>query len=247
MSLIRMISRAVPAACCTVIFAAHTAFAAGEGRSEEKETPWWEIGANVAVVSDYRFRGVSLSDESVALQGGFDVTTRPGFYFGFWGSSIESFAGSELETDFYGGYAREFNGVTLDAGFILYAYPGSDDTHYWEITSAVSGDVGPVGLKAGANYAFEQDNIGGGENIYVYADAEYGLPVFKKLPLMLNAHLGYEDGAFGADSFGEAKFDWSAGLGTEYRDIEFAVTYVDTNIAGGHTDAAVVFSVGASF
>jgi len=246
MNSIRMTQRAALAACCLSIFAAQSA-AADEGGPEEKATPWWEISANVAVVSDYRFRGVSLSDETVALQGGFDVSTKPGFYFGFWGSGIDEFAGSELETDFYGGYAQEFNGVTLDAGFILYAYPGSDDTDYWEITGSVSGDVGPVSLKAGANYAFEQDNIGGNDNYYIYGDAGYGLPFFKSLPLTLNAHLGYEEGAFGTDSFGEAKLDWSVGLGTEYRGVGFSVAYVDTDIDSDNTDATVVFTVGASF
>jgi len=32
-----------------------------------------ELTANVALVSDYSFRGVSQSDEGPAIQGGFDV------------------------------------------------------------------------------------------------------------------------------------------------------------------------------
>ncbi|MCB1710405.1 MAG: TorF family putative porin, partial [Halioglobus sp.] len=49
----------------------------------------FEISGNVALTSDYRFRGISQSDESAAIQGGFDVEFSPGFYVGTWGSSVD--------------------------------------------------------------------------------------------------------------------------------------------------------------
>ena len=61
------------------------------------------LGANVAIVSDYRFRGVSQSDEKLAIQGGLDVAHSSGFYLSTWGSSINDFNGSETELDIYGG------------------------------------------------------------------------------------------------------------------------------------------------
>lgn len=64
----------------------------------------YAISANIGYFSDYRFRGVSLSDEDFALQGGIDVTHSSGFYVGTWGSSIEPFNGAEMELDLYGGY-----------------------------------------------------------------------------------------------------------------------------------------------
>ena len=47
------------------------------------------VSANVALTSDYRFRGVSLSNGDPAIQGGIDVGHDSGFYVGTWASSIE--------------------------------------------------------------------------------------------------------------------------------------------------------------
>jgi uncharacterized protein (TIGR02001 family) len=33
-----------------------------------------EISGNVALTSDYKFRGISQTDESPAIQGGFDIS-----------------------------------------------------------------------------------------------------------------------------------------------------------------------------
>ena len=41
-----------------------------------------DISANVALVSDYRFRGISQSNENPAIQGGFDYAFENGFYVG---------------------------------------------------------------------------------------------------------------------------------------------------------------------
>ena len=40
--------------------------------------------ANVGLYSDYRFRGVSQTDEGIAIQGGFDADFGNGFYVGNW-------------------------------------------------------------------------------------------------------------------------------------------------------------------
>ena len=48
-----------------------------------------EISANVSLVSDYRFRGISQSNEDIAIQGGFDYAFDNGIYVGTWGSSVD--------------------------------------------------------------------------------------------------------------------------------------------------------------
>ena len=92
-----------------------------------------EISANAAIVSDYRFRGISQSNENPAVQAGFDYAFENGFYLGTWGStvdfdSISDFNGS-LELDFYGGWGREVGeNSSIDVGYIYYAYPGQPDS-----------------------------------------------------------------------------------------------------------------------
>src|SRR5688572_5950194 len=58
---------------------------------------------NIALVSDYRFRGISQTFEKPALQGGFDYTHEPsGIYLGNWNSNVSEGAGfpsGNLEMD----------------------------------------------------------------------------------------------------------------------------------------------------
>jgi uncharacterized protein (TIGR02001 family) len=87
------------------------------------------IAGNIALVSDYRFRGISQTFHKPALQGGFDYAHSSGLYLGNWNSNVSEgagFPGSNLEMDFYGGWKKAFGDFGLDVGFIYYYYPGSD-------------------------------------------------------------------------------------------------------------------------
>ena len=44
------------------------------------------ITANVTVVNDYRYRGLTQSNFKPAIQGGFDYAHESGFYIGNWNS-----------------------------------------------------------------------------------------------------------------------------------------------------------------
>lgn len=96
------------------------------------------ISGNVALATDYAFRGVSQTDESPAIQGGFDATFgSSGFYAGTWASNINfGTGGANMELDVYGGYKFAVGGVNVDVGVIGYLYPGASDDaaelDYWE-------------------------------------------------------------------------------------------------------------------
>jgi uncharacterized protein (TIGR02001 family) len=82
------------------------------------------LSYNVGLVTDYRYRGVSQSFRSPALQGGADYSHASGFYLGAWASTIK-LAGNGVEVDLYGGYKFEVaKDVTLDVGLLQYWYPG---------------------------------------------------------------------------------------------------------------------------
>jgi len=100
-----------------------------------------EITANVALTTDYVWRGVSQNtDESPALQGGFDYADESGFYAGVWGSNV-NFGGTEsLELDIYGGWGTELeSGVGLDFGIIRYSYHGGADSSDLDFTEFYAG------------------------------------------------------------------------------------------------------------
>src|SRR3546814_5528071 len=100
------------------------------------------VSGSATVVSDYRFRGFSQSDEEAAIQGGITVSHGSGLYLGTWGSSIGFANGTEI--DVFGGYAKEVGpGLTADIGATLYLYPVTSTSSVIEPYFALSGDLGP--------------------------------------------------------------------------------------------------------
>jgi len=95
---------------------------------EEEKQQTHSFSINVAVVSDYRFRGISSSYGDPAVQGGMDYSHAGGFYVGTWGSSVSGTTyldGGRIEWDVYGGYRRDFGDVTVDVGMLYFFYPSA--------------------------------------------------------------------------------------------------------------------------
>ena len=114
--------------------------------------PDFTLSANVGLISDYRYRGISQTRLKPALQGGFDLTHKSGFYAGVWASSIkwikDAGGGSNAEIDVYGGYKFEAGPVGVDVGVLTYNYdsnrlnPSADTQEVY-----VAGTYGPATLK----------------------------------------------------------------------------------------------------
>ncbi len=201
----------------------------------------FSLSANAALVTDYRFRGLSLSNKDTAFQGGFDVSHESGFYVGTWGSSIENFNGSELELDIYGGYATQIGEISTNIGFLAYTYPGaSANTDYYEVYGSVGGSVDVIDWSLGANYAFDQDGTGSQDNIYIYLNTS--API-SDTPFSVTGNLAYEDGAFGTN-----KWDWLLGLSYSFEQFSLSVNYIDTANSGSSAgDAGVIAMLSANF
>jgi len=89
----------------------------------------YSVTGNVAVVSDYMFRGITQTWGHAAIQGGGDLTMKNGFAAGFWASSISerSYPGGALELDLYASYGANFNDDwSWRAGLYGYVYPGGN-------------------------------------------------------------------------------------------------------------------------
>ena len=216
-----------------------------------------EISGNVALTTDYRFRGYSQTTSDPAVQGGFDYSHDSGFYAGVWGSNVE-FAGS-LELDYYGGYAGQITeALGFDVGAIYYDYPGGDlggvDPEFWEVYGGLSGDVGPLSLSGKVSYS--DDYFGEtGTAFYYDLGASYGLPY----DITLNAHFGYQtidDGSIKDDGFFSSDEDdykdWSIGVSKSMWELDFDLSYIDTNLSDSDCfgnnvcDSTVVFSISKS-
>lgn len=226
-------------------------------RAEDDE-PAITVSGSATLTSDYRFRGVSQTDEGIALQGGFTVSHESGFYVGTWGSNLAgwgTFGGTNMELDLFAGFAFPVGEGTLDTGVVWYMYPsGADTTDFAELYAKLSGDIGPLSLTAGVAYAPSQealgkvfltgaaaaaglpDNPGDKEdNLYLSGDAVYAIG---DSPISLKAHLGYSDGNAGLGPNGTSiaptgtYFDWSLGADVvPISGLTLSVAYVDTDIS----------------
>jgi uncharacterized protein (TIGR02001 family) len=96
--------------------------------------------ANVAVTTNYKYRGQDQGNNKPAIQGGFDFS-KDGFYVGNWNSSI-GFTNAGIEMDFYGGYKGEIvKDLGFDVGILQYYYPQKDkvvDFNTTELYGALS-------------------------------------------------------------------------------------------------------------
>lgn len=224
--------------------------AAPEAAAEETDPPKpFTVTGSVALVSDYRFRGVSQSDEELAVQGGLTVTHESGFYIGAWASNLAgwgTFGGANLELDLYGGYKRAIGPATVDVGLTWYMYPGGASlTDFAEPYVKVSTTLGPVSALAGVAYAPKQRALGNfsntpfsrgqsEDNLYLWGDASVGIP---KTPFTAKAHLGYSDGNPGLGPNGTSVaptgnyLDWLIGVDAAVGPVVLGVAYVDTDIS----------------
>ncbi len=211
------------------------------------------LSGNVALASEYRFRGVDLSGGDIAIQGGVDLAHDSGFYVGTWASSLDedTVGFGSTEVDVYAGFGGTLaEGVSFDVGAIAYMYPdaGAGDFDYYEFYASVGFGFGPAEATVGVAYAPDQDSLADSDNSYIYFDLATAIP---ETPISVTAHLGYTDGFLTFTENGKA-FDWSIGLDVAVGGpVSIGVAYVgaEGDIPAGvydYTDDAVVFTLSAS-
>jgi uncharacterized protein (TIGR02001 family) len=209
-----------------------------------------EISANVALTTDYVWRGVSQTNEDPAIQGGFDFEHESGFAAGVWGSNVDFDAddGADMEFDVYGSYSGEFgDGFGYSVGLIYYMYPGTDsgvDYDWLEFNGSLS--YGPATLSI--NYSddvFNSDETG----VYYNLSAEHEIEGFT-----LAAGVGYYDfdsGVFGS-ALPDSYVDYHVGVSTSYVGLDWDLSYYDTDsdgedLFGDWADGRIVFTASKSF
>ena len=213
-----------------------------------------EISANAAIVSDYRFRGISQSNENPAVQAGFDYAWENGFYLGTWGSTVDfdsviDFNGS-LELDFYGGWGTDIGeNSSIDLGYIYYWYPGDE--------GGVAGDYQEIYFNYGwrdlsLGVAYSDDYYGGaGKFWYLQANYDWGFAEDWALSL----HVGYND--FDDDIFLSSDkgnyTDYSIGVTWSVVGVDLGLAWVGTNLSEDDvfdtswSDDTAVFTLSKSF
>jgi uncharacterized protein (TIGR02001 family) len=219
---------------------------------QEDDSSAITVSGAATLTSDYRFRGVSQSDEGMAVQGGITLSHSSGFYAGAWGSNLSgwgTFGGANMELDLIAGFKLPVGEGTLDTGLTWYMYPnGASETDFAELYAKLSGAVGPISLTGTVAYAPQQEALGNAfpvgrpadpgdkeDNLYLAGDAAYAVA---DTPLTLKAHIGYSDGNPGLGPNGTSVaptgtyFDWLIGADiVPISGLTLSVAYVDTDIS----------------
>jgi uncharacterized protein (TIGR02001 family) len=214
---------------------------AAPAEEEEATTPF-ELEFAVSAVSDYRFRGISLSDKDPAFQPSITLSHESGLYGSIWASTVAENDGSDIEVDYILGYAPSIGGFDLDVNATYYAYPGAKDLNYWEFIGNVSHSVGPGSIGATFAYTPKQDDTVPKRGVYYAINGE--LPLGEESPFTLTASFGIEDNAFY-----DKKRDWSLGISADVEGFAVGLAYVDTARTGGDPlgGRGLVFSLSKAF
>lgn len=214
------------------------------------------LTGNVGVVNDYLFRGISQTNEGMALQGGLTLTGESGFYLSTWGSNI-SFGNGSLELDILAGWAGQLNADwTADIGVMQYRYPNGDNaTDQFNFVEAYS-KFTYKGLTLGL--AFSSDYFGTDVDQYFYYSADYSYSIDDKLSLLFHAGLNQFENNAEYTTFlaagpvsGSTYLDWSIGVGTTVLGSALQLKYADTDIGSSAEcaicDGRIVVSLTKSF
>lgn len=175
------------------------------------------LSATIEIVSDYRFRGVSLSDRKPALQAEVEYTHSSGLFAGTWGSTLAGSGGPNAEIDLYAGYSGTEAGLTYTVTALKYLYPGSSDLTYVELQSEVEAEIGLATVKVDVAYTPQQKNAV--DSIYSAAEASFEGPH----GITVLARGGRENGAY------RHKWDWELGLRRAFGPLAVRASYVGAN------------------
>ena len=190
------------------------------------------LTANIAVSSNYVWRGATQSSDAAAVSGGIDYAHDSGFYVGGWWSNTDA---TNYEQDLYLGYGFDAGPVGLDVGYIKYMYPvGTAQSDFDELYINASFEMFSAGVALTTSKesgVFEDDT-------YIYVGAEF--EVKKGLTLGL--------------TYGDYDIDEAAGGTSDYSHIQvslskddFTFAYDDNDKTGADGDPRVSISWSKSF
>lgn len=159
------------------------------------------LTANIGATNNYLWRGVTQTENNAAVSGGVDYDAGNGFTIGTWASNVEFGDDSHTEWDLYAGYGVELQDVTLDIGYIYYAYPDTDGSDFSEVNFTLGWNFLSVGVSTLADSDWESDF---GDDTYIEANMAF--------EVANDLELGIHFGSYNFDS------------GTDYQDYNVSLS-----------------------
>lgn len=132
-----------------------------------------QVSGSASIVSNYRYRGVSLSHNAPAAQAALVYDNPQGFYAGAFASTVRigNPASNEVQGIFFAGYARTTPfGATWEAGVVYSGFTGATSYAYPELL------VGAAYEKISARLYYSPNYYGrGSDAVYGEIDAAHRL------------------------------------------------------------------------
>jgi len=207
-----------------------------------------QVSGTVSVVSDYRYRGVSFSDDKPAAQLGLTYDDASGLYAGLFVSTIRfaSPPSRGAQTIFFAGYAqRTASGLTLEAGADCGVFFLGTTYRYPEVYVGVASDNVSARLYYASRYYV-------GDADTLYAELNGTMPLGDRVRLI--AHAGAlrsrADNAYALTDF---VFDGRAGIAFDIDKVNVQLAWVGLSsngaypIAGTTRRHTAVLSVSMAF
>lgn len=179
----------------------------------EESTSDFDVTGFLTGTNNFMYRGLSLSDNSVAVQGQFSLTHSTGFYTTLWASNTRLQAASaggrspNLEGNFLAGYTNNItDDLAFDIGYLRTFYPGgSEDFDFNDFY----GTLMYKGISAGLSYS---DDFFASTGTALYGFLAYDNKIINDVSL--HAKVGYTRnnsreflGLFGVDKSGWAHYE----------------------------------------
>ena len=195
------------------------------------------VSGNVAMTSNYVWRGVQQSSGNPAIQGGFDLESDM-FYAGAWASSVEfDGATASSELDLYAGFTPSLGPVSLDLGVIGYFYPGAqDDGADFDFFEGYAGaSISPSdSFELGAALYYSPEFSGElGEATYIELNAAFALSD----TISLSGAVGNQD----IDAAGDYT-TWNLGGTLAVHGFELDLRYHDVDVTGAEEQISFTIS-----
>ena len=151
-----------------------------------------QVTAKIDVTTDYRFRGISQTLKSGAVQGGLDYAHSSGLYIGNWNSSVSTAEYTDstgLESDLYAGFKKEIvKGTTIDVGSYNYYYSQADSKYSSQSNTHefyAAATQGPITVRYNQSIGNYFGATRSAASKYIQADVT--LPVAAKINLVAHA------------------------------------------------------------
>jgi uncharacterized protein (TIGR02001 family) len=213
---------------------------------------------DLTLASDYRTRGISQTQNDPAVQAGVTLAHSSGVYAGVWSSNVDFGGGlkTRQELDYYAGWLwQATDAVSLDVGYLRYAYPKESQFNQ----SEVYGILSAYGVKLGAYYSADAPGVESKQStLYSYVGYETELPYGLGLKLRYGEMDFKDPRLYTSDGHAEdAYHEWEVKLSHELAGVMLGLSYIDTDLSqsqcvsnwgyGDVCTATVVASLSKSF